>query len=863
MKGPSRLYRWFLRLFPAEFRGDFGDEMTQVFDDERADASRQGGMASARLWYRTITGVAEVASREHISTLKRDAGYALRLMWNERLTTAAIVVTLALGVGASTAMFAVVKAVLFNVPFRDPERLVVVLRQLPRGLTAGIPPAQFEAWRGQEGGFDSIAALWGLSPVLTGAGDARRITLECVSPNMFGMLGVVPSVGRGFNDDEDVTGASSSIVISHPLWTRAFGRDAGAIGRTLMLDGVPATVIGVMPPNVDGVQGISPKDGWITLADCARRAQREGRTLAFVNVYAKLKPGVSRAAAAAQLDALSEPTAHEGQAAPARLLPLAEQMFGDVREPLFALQGAAAFVLLIGCANIASLLLGRAETRRRELAMRFALGCTRGRVIRQLLTESVVLSLIGGAVGLICAYWILEWLRSQIPGWVPRVNHIGFDREVLLAALGISVCTGLLFGVLPAWYASHVSPGSTLKESTVTGAPRRRRAAVALIVLEIALSMAVLVGAGLLLRTFLVLRPVEPGFDPGGKLAMTISLPRSRYPNPDSWRQFFNTFEARLTELPGVRAVAVTSYLPLSGFVSSGEVEVEPEPTSKTLSVGAPIVSANYFGEMGIRLLRGRALTDQDHAGGPEVAVVNEALARRLWPGVDPIGAQIRVKILDRWSTKTVVGVTRDTRSVGFRLNGDPEIFVPFVQNPTSIQRFVLSTSQPVEVIAPLTKQLLASIDAALPAGDVEPVSRITTTRAVAQWRFAALLMGAFAVMALSLAAVGLFAVVARSVTDRTAEIGVRMALGASRVEIVRLFLARSAWLAAMGLAWGVALGMLTTRFLSTWLVGVGPLDRSTFGATAIAICMVSLTASYLAARRATRIDPLTALRGE
>lgn len=859
----SRLFRWFVRLFPAEFRGDFGDEMAQVFEEERIEAASRGRIALVRLWVRTLAGVAEVASREHIHTLRRDAGYALRMMWNERLTTAAIVVTLAIGVGVSTAMFAVVNSVMFTLPFRDPERLVVVLRQLPRGSSAGIAPSQFEAWRRQEGAFESIAAMWGASPILTGYGETRRLTLECISPSMFGVLGVAPVAGRGPVDQDDVDGAPSTIVISHALWTRAFQRDPAAIGRTLVLDNIPATVIGIMPPTFDGVQAREQKDGWITISDCARRARREGRTMPFVNVYARLKPSVATSVAEAQLDAAVEMSQPRPQPLRVRLLPLTEQIFGEVREPFFALQGAAGCVLLIGCANIASLLLGRAETRRRELAMRFALGCTRARMIRQLLTESVVVALLGGAIGLIAAYWSLDWLRALIPGWVPRIDRIEIDRTVLIACLGISMGTGLLFGMLPAWYSSQISPGQTLKESNLLGSPRRRRAAAALIVVEVALSVAVLAGAGLMFRTFLYLRPADPGFDPRGKVTMTVNLPRSRYPDANSWTRFFNTLNRKLESLPGVRAIAVTSYLPLSGLISTADVAIDEQEAGQTLNVGAPTVTANYFDEMGIKLLRGRVLTDDDRAGSAEVAVANEALAHRLWPGTDPLGRQIRVKIVDRWSTKTVVGLVRDTRSVGFRLNGDPEIFLPFSQNPRPLQQFVISTSQSAESLAPLVKGLVASIDPSLPAGAVESVVRITTTRAVAQWWFGSLLMGAFALMALTLAAVGLFAVVGRSVAERTSEIGVRMALGATGAEVMRVFVSRSMTLTAIGLATGVALGAATTRLLSGWLVGVRPFDRVTFTASVALMCLVCLAASFVSARRATRIDPIVALRGK
>jgi putative ABC transport system permease protein len=857
----SRLYRWFLRLFPSEFRGDFGDDMSRVFADERADASERGHLAVAGLWLRTLRGFASIAPREHLHVLMRDAGYAARLMWKHRLTTAAIILTLALGVGASTAMFTVVKTVILELPFRDPDRLVVVHRQTSRSYTAGIALSQFGLWKNQTGAFESIAASWGWSPVLTGAGEIRRLGLECVSPNMFVTLGASPAVGRTFTEAEGIGGDPSLIVISHAMWTRTFGRDPDAIGRSIALDGAPSTIIGVMPDAFDGTRAVRQRDGWITLADCVRRSRREGRQIPFVNLYARLAPGASAKTAEAQLESTLEAPRTPDDRPGVRLVPLTEQILGEVRDPLLALQGAAAFVLLIGCANIASLLLGRAEGRRRELAVRVALGCTRSRLIRQLLTESAITALCGGAAGLLVAYWSLQGLVSLIPGSVPRVERIAIDRGVLLACLAMSLTTGLLFGLLPAWTASRVSPGFTLKDTMPGTGPARRKTRGVLIVAEIALSLAVLAGAGLLVRTFLHLRPVDPGFDPAGKLAMTINLPRSRYVDGQAWAAFFNAVRPRLLGIPGVRAVEMATYLPMSGFVSQGEIELDPGTPTRTVDM--PAVTSNYLAEMRIGIVRGRTLSEQDRMGATDVAIVNDTMARRFWPGQDPLGQQVRVRTLDGWSTRTIVGIARDTRNMGSRLTSNAEMFVPFAQSPASIQRFVLMTAQPAEVIGPLVKAQVAAVDPALPVGDVQRVDDITTIRAVATWRFASLLMGAFAIMALVLAAIGLFALVVYWVTERTSEIGVRIALGAGRDRVLRMFLARGARLVACGLVCGLALAALTTRFLAEWLVHITPLDRASFAGAAAIMAVVCLLATWLAARRATQIDPLAALRGE
>ena len=645
MRGRSRadrLYRLFLRLFPSEFRGDFGDDMSDVFRDERAEAAAGGRFALFRLWSRTLRGFASVAPREHAQILARDAAYGLRLMRKHPLTTAAAMFSIALGVGANTAMFTVVNAVLLQFPFKDPERVVTVLRQTPRGKSAGFTEAQFRAWNGRVDGLDSLSGYSMLSPILTGAGSATRLRLECVSASMFATLGVSPRTGRTFTEHEDGPAGEPVIVVSHGFWAGALNRDPNVIGRTLTLDGAAATVIGVMPEAFDGPRALRRLDGWIPLTFCLARQRAEGRPLRIINLYARLKPDVSPRLAEAQMDAAVEGAASSDERIRVHLSPLVEEIAGDIREPLLALLGAAGFVLLIACANVASLLIGRADARRRELAVRTALGCTRARIVRQLLTESVLFALCGGAAGLLIANWSLGTLLSVMPGYIRRIDHIALDGRVLAACVVLSTATGLLFGLLPALYASRVSPGPALKESGRWATPSRRVTRGALIVAEIALSLALLTGAGLVMKTFLHLRPANPGFEPEGKLATTISLPRSRYPDGPSQAAFLENLRQRLRDRPGVQSVVATSYLPLSGFVSTADVQPGGRD-ARSVTVHTPHVTADYFAEMGIPIVRGRAFADSDGPGA-DLAIVNETMAARMWPGEDPLGQTLLFK---------------------------------------------------------------------------------------------------------------------------------------------------------------------------------------------------------------------------
>jgi putative ABC transport system permease protein len=594
-------------LFPSEFRGDFGDEMSAVFRDERADARTAGRLGIVRLWWRTVGDSLKTAPREHVAVLARDATYGLRLMRKHPLAAAAAILTIALGVGANTAMFTVVNAVLLQLPFEDPSRLVSVSRQNAQGRSAAIPLTHFRSWNEHVDAVESLAGYTMSSPVLTGTGAPDRLRLECFSGNMFSMLGASPAIGRTFATQDDSLGAPPVMVVSHSFWANHLGREPGSVGRVLTLDGVPVTVIGVMSKEFDGPRALRRLDGWIPLTPCLESIRAQGRPATTISVYGRLKRDVSARVAEEQMDAAVDQATSLRDGFRVHLSPLTEQIYGDVKRPLLALLGAAGFVLLIACANVASLLLGRVDARRRELAVRAALGCSRARIVRQLLTESVVFALCGGAAGLLLANWNLGVLVSLMPGGIRRIDHIALDGYVLAACLALSTGTALLFGLLPALYASRLDPGAALKESALLTTPSRRRIRGALIVSEVALSVALLTGAGLMMKTFLHLRPANPGFESEGKLVATISLPRPQYADGPAWTAFIENLRQRLLHRTGVEAVVATSYVPLSGFVSSAEVQ-QVGTDGSSVTVYSPRVTSDYFSEMGIPCFEGGRL---------------------------------------------------------------------------------------------------------------------------------------------------------------------------------------------------------------------------------------------------------------
>jgi putative ABC transport system permease protein len=853
----DRLYRLLLRLFPHEFRGDFGQEMTQVFRDERRDAAAAGGWATAALWARTLAGFARTAPREHLHILLRDAIYGLRLMRRHPGVTAVAVLTIGIGVGVNTVMLTVVRSVLLEMPFRDPDRLAIVLLSQPRGLTAAIPLHRFRMWQAAGlSGLEQIAGFWSMNPIHTGAGPAERLRLECVTANTFPMLGVEPLYGRTFVAAEDQPNGPPVIVLGHRFWVRAFAADPGAVGQRLLLDNQPYTVVGVMPAAFDSARGGSPQDGWLAFEPCLPRPAIGSIT---INAFARIRTGFSAEAAAAQMDAIGPDAAADRPAV--KLGPLTDQIVGDVREPLLALLGAAVFVLLIACSNVASLMLGRADARRRELGLRLALGCSRARMARQLLTESLVFAVLGGAGGVLMSRWTLALLLDLMPASVPRATHITLDWPMMAASFALALASGLLFGLLPAWRASHADPAPSLKEGAQTMAAPHRRLRLWLVGLETALAIALVVGAALEIKTFMHLRPDRPGFDPSGKVIMAVNLRGPLYRTAEAWSRVNAALLQQVQSNQAYAAVSAASYLPMSGLITTADVTIDPSD-ARSVTVDLPTVTPNYFSEMNIPILSGRGFTDADNRSSPAVAIVSDTMARRYWPGRSPIGARVRVH--QSWfdSDVMIVGTSGDVRSSGGRLTARAELYVPFAQHPSQIMSIIVRTGQAVDRVAPLLRADLSRIDPNLPAGAIEPLAGVVA-QSVSRWRFAAWLVSAFAGIALCLSAVGLFAVVAAVVSERTAEIGVRVALGATRRDVLRVVLNRSLGVTLAGTVAGLGLALATTRFLALWLEDVSPFDRGAFAGAAVLMVVVSLAASLVPARRAMRIDPLRALRHE
>jgi putative ABC transport system permease protein len=838
--------------------------MSQVFDDERRDAAAAGPAAVASLWTRTLRGMLALAPREHVAIFARDAAFGLRVMRRNPGTTLAAILTMALGIGANTAMFSVVNAVLLGLPFKDQDR---VFRLATDSRPGRQPPAltasALRDWQNTPG-FEAVAGFWSEGRVVVTGADVERVSVECVSPSLFHVLGVSPAIGHVFADADDRAGAAPVIVLNHRFWSARLGADPSIVGRTITMNDVPVTVLGVMPPEFAGPFVRDRTAGWVPLEPLLARTRASGRVAdPMVNIFAKLQEGVSIQAALAPLEPTLRMLAPEDPSARMIAIPIAEQITGDVRPMLVALWGATAFVLLIGAANIAGLLFGRAEARRHEMAVRLALGSARARIVRQLLTESVLLCLIGGGAGVALAAWGLHVIVAMLPGGMPGADRISLDGRVLAVSAIVSLATGLLFGLWPALQASSVAPAFSGGGRAATPTPSRGRARNALVAAEVALSLALLVGAGLVVKTFLHLRPVSPGFDPSGKVVVGVGLPAARYPSEAARLAFYDELAGRLVATDGVAGVSAASVLPLSGFGDFARFAREDAgPSAKPARVFASTVTANFFTEMSIALLQGRMFDDSDRADGQPAVIVNQTLARSL--GATGRGALgTRLVVIDDTSgtaTRMVVGIVGDTRIMGGVVGPRPQMYLPFAQTTGFPRQFVLRVTRPIGAMTPALRQAIRSIDPRLPAGSITSMSDDVDST-VAGWRFAAILMGGFAVLAILLASVGLLAVVAGSVNNRTREIGVRIALGAQPGDVLRTILSRALISTAIGLGAGVGLAFGTTRFLSDWLVDVSPFDGRTFVFAALAMTLVAAIASYVPARRALEVDPILALR--
>ena len=813
--------------------------------------------------------------------LIQDLRYGLRMLAKNPGFTAVAVLTLALGIGANTAIFSVVNAVLLRpLPLAAPHQLVSVVSTRLRGNVpdnASYP--DFADWRAQNHVFSQMAAYNTDNFTLTGQGEAVHIQGAVVSADLFSLLGVKPVLGRAFLPDEDNLPAANgafAIILSHRLWRERFNADPGIVGRTIEIDNRNFAVVGVMPAGFQFPIESEPADFWMTMAinfvtAPGQPSMAEQRGAHYLNVIARLKPHVSQALAQAQMSTIvSRLNKQYPDIAPrgVEVVPEIDRVAGPVRPALLILLVAVGCVLLIACANVANLMLARGASREKEMAIRAALGAGRGRMIRQLLTESVLLALLGGVLGAALGLWGISGLISLLPVDIPRLAGTRFDSTVLLFTALVSMLTGILFGLAPAAQASRLDFVESLKEGGrgLFEDLDHSRGRGFLVVADMAVAAVLLVGAGLLINSFLRLQHVDPGFNPQHVLTFKMDLPYVRYSGMRQ-TQFFERAIKRLSHLPGVLLTSAVLPLPLDGNQVGTFLTIEGQTVTEANRprAGYSWVEPGYFRTVGIPLIKGRDFTAADDLKAAPVVIINETLARRFFPRQDPIGKRIKPGIGNGYKMpplREIVGVVGDVRQYGLTSAPGPEVYVPLAQSPLGSMNFVVLTQvDSLSMVGTIRKEI-AEMDKDLPFYGVKTFNQYLG-QGFARPRFLTLLLGTFAALALALAAIGLYGLVSYSATRRTHEIGIRMALGAEKRDVLRLVVGQGFKLTIIGLAIGIAGSFAVTRFLSSLLYDVKPTDPVTFIAVPLILAGVALLASYIPARRATKVDPMVALRYE
>ncbi|HEV2915211.1 MAG TPA: ABC transporter permease [Pyrinomonadaceae bacterium] len=797
-----------------------------------------------------------------MGTLLQDLRYGFRMLLRRPMFTIVAVLTLTLGIGANSAIFSVVNALLLQpFPYPSAERLVTMRsnQSLPDVLDIQALSRSFE----EVGGL-TLQAL-----DLTGAGEPVQVQAGLVTAGFFNVLGAQPIIGRTISAEEERTGGERVVVLSYGLWQRQFGGDANLVGKTIPLSGNDYTVVGIMGKDFDLPRGDPELYAPLRVVN---PIAANFRGVHFLRTYWRLRPGVTISQAQAEMASIDQrleqqyPDENKGRRR--QLQTLHELVAGDTRPALLVLFGAVGLVLLIACANFANLLLARAASREREVVIRAALGAGRRRLIRQMLTESVLLSLLGGAGGLLFALWGIDLLQSLKPANLPRLSHVGIDARVLLFTLAVSVLTGLVFGLVPALNATRLNVNEALKEGgrSNTAGVSRHRFSNLLVVSELALALVLLVGAGLLIKGFWRLRAVEPGFAPEHLLTMRIELPEARYKEIPTQAQFRERALEAINSLPGVEA-ALVSEIPLSGDALNHNFVIEgrPVPTGEEPELFSRSVAGNYFHAMRIPLLKGRDFTKQDREDAPLVGIINEAMARQYFPEQEPLGARVRWARADKEQWITVVGVVGDVKHFGLDQPEEPAIYTPYAQFRDPWKRWmnvVARSDGDPATIANMVKAQVWTIDSRIPVTKVHTMTEVMATSVAAQ-RFNMLLLAIFAGVALSLSAVGIYGVISYSVTQRTHEIGVRMALGARERDVLRMVVGQGLKLILVGVALGVTGAFALTRLMSSLLFGVSAVDAPTFLAVSALLSAVALLACYIPARRAMKVDPMVALRYE
>ena len=805
-----------------------------------------------------------------MGTLLQDLRYGSRMLARNPGFMAVAVLTLALGIGANTAIFSVVNAVLLKpLPFRDSNRLMVLSEANPRQPHVSVAYPNYFDWRQQNHVFEEVASFQPMDFNLAGVNQPENIGGSAISSNFFRTLAVSPILGRDFRPDEEKKGAAPAVILSYGLWQRRFGGEASAVGKSLTLDGKVYTIVGVLPANFtmyESAQVYTPLGVW------ADERMIERGDHADTSVVARLKPGVALQQARAEMDTIARqlerqyPVTDTGYRV--AITPIRDQFVGDSGPPILVLFAAVGLVLLIACVNVANLLLARGRARGREIAIRSALGASRFRVVRQLLTECVVLATLSGVLGMLLGASGLTGLLALIPENVSQGAPVAIDQWVLAFTVLLSLATVAIFGVAPAFQASRPDLNETLKESgrTASGSVRRLQLRNLLAVSEIGLALVLLISAGLMIKSFSRLLAVNPGFNPEKVLTMAITLRGPKYEKPEPVTAFGRNALERIRSLPGVTFAALGTDLPLTFSHSRGDITIEGQPLPEIGQFPHPdfhVVSHDYTKAIGLPLLRGRDFTEADNKQAGGAVLISESLARRFWPNGDAVGKRILLSHPapnNPW--QTIVGVVGDTKQYGLAAETKWEVYLSYLQQPVPNFRVVVrSASKPEDLTAGI-KSELHGLDRDVPVSEVVTMQQVVSD-SIGTQRITMLLLGLFAALAMVLAAVGIYGVISYSVGQRTHEIGIRMALGAERRDVLRMVVGKGFGLTLIGVGAGLIGALALTRFLSSLLFGVRPTDPVIFGGVSLLLAGVALVASYIPARRATKVDPMEALRYE
>jgi predicted permease len=816
-------------------------------------------------------------------TVFQDIKFALRVFRKSPLFTAVVVLTLALGIGANTAIFSIVNAVLLrSLPFREPDRLQKVTFNNPgvglRDVPFSVP--EFEDLKTRAGVFEDVSVVWPVSANLTGAKEPQRLELLVVSPNYFSMLGATPQIGRLFGPEDFSIGFSTAAIISDGLWRRAYGADPNVLGRNLRLDNDLYTIVGVLPPGFRHPGKTVAKDVeiWGTAGYSADPFPKPARNVRLLpEAIARLKPGITVRQAQARLDIMASELRQEFSSDYPPLAkwsiaiqPLQQSLVGDVRPMMLVLMATVILIILIASVNIANLLLARASGRQQEIALRLTLGASRSRMVRQLLTESLMLSLLGGLAGVAAASVALRSILRFLPAGIPRLNEVRVDGVVLLFALLVSLLTGLLFGLAPALQSTRPDVFAAIREGARGSgySAKTNRLRGTLIVSELALAVVLMIGAGLLLRSFVGLLEANPGFNPSSVAAASIWLPVPNDPKVDPYNgiapqaAFVRETLRRMRSIPGVELAGMTSALPASGQANNTELSIEDRPVESSQDLRAEVirVSPGYFEVMRTPMIRGRLFAESDEDGKLPVAIIDETTARRYWGNGDPLGRRLRFAQFANVPWLSIVGVVKDVKHDGLEVDGVPHIYVSAYQRQSRVISIVLRTSLPPSLLEPQIRREVQSVDPSLPVFNVRSMREVMDD-SLAPRRFSSSLVGAFAAVALLLASLGIYGLLAYMVGQKSHEIGIRIALGAQPSDILKLVLRRGMLLSGAGIFAGLLLAAAAAPAIASLLYGVHPIDPLVFLSVPAVFLVVAFLASSIPARRALRVDPIVALR--